>query len=329
MLKSLVRLSGTTTVAAYNKSVVTDSDLNYEDILEIAEAFERDSMSDKEAATNDESTAQMLMRWERYFKEKGGHNMSGFGYVEFSVEEKNEVVRCLLECKDHLNRSSGPSTANGFWQACAEAVTAQQCNMAYAATEAGKLAYAAAFENFRKMETTGKSSKTAAAARATKYVQERHQAATTAKATAEEQAAHVQAQVPVYVVLTDVREWIFLKLQGTDITYSAPHYMFDVNQGEIQALAGLTGGLQYLCYSIGISSVHSDIQNKLKAVAQCTTNDTTALMNAAFPPNIEEACGYVKMGLRYKSPADLKVEFEEEYPALDYDECLLRVNSKI
>ena len=331
MLKTLVRLTGTSTVSAHNKNVSTPVEEDEDVIAAIAERFERDSLTDRESAFKEESTVQMLMRWERYFKEKGGYKSAGFGYVEFSVEDKNQLVRCLLECKDFLKRSSGPVTASGFWQACGEAVTAQQCNIANAATKAGEIAYAAALASYPLQETTARLSKSATSLKAAKYSQAKQQAAASAKEAAEKEAAEQQLGVPIFVVLTDVREWIFIKLEGKVITYSAPVSMFDVNQGEIQALPGLIVGLQYLCQAVGINSNSSDITAKLESAVECTTADSLALVESVFPsvgPLLENACGFLKGTIGLLSAEAHRAAFEKEYPSLNYDQCVSSLHEK-
>jgi hypothetical protein len=334
MLKTLVRLTGSTTVSAHNKTVLATTEDEEALVSEIAEGFERESLSDQSGAAKEESTAQMLMRWERYFKEKGGYKSAGFGYVEFSVEERNQLIRCLLECKDFLRRSSGPPTAAGFWQACGEAVTAQQNNIAQAVKSAGELAHAVALAAYAEPPSPpGTLSKAAATKLTAKYTLEKERALASAKKEAEKQAAELQLHIPVFVVLTDVREWIFLKLEGRTITYSVPYAMFDVNQGELLALPGLKMGLQFMCHAIGISSARTNVENRLAAAAQCTAEDSANLIKSVYPPEapptLKEAAAYLKGTISLLSPEAHKAAFASEYPTLDYQECMASLHAKL
>lgn len=326
MLKTLVRLIGAANVSARNKLVVDTKD--DEDIMSIAEQFERDYI-ERNPALDNETTIQMLTRWERYFKEKGGYKASEFGYVEFSIEDWNQVCRCRLECKDFLNRHSLPVTANGFWQACGEVVTAQQSNAAQAAKKAGEQAHAATLESYPQQASSKTLSRSAAANRSAAHIRARELAATEAREKAKQQAVEENMKIPLFVILTDVREWIFLKLQGRTITFSEPYMMFNLKGDKLQAMPGLKVGLQYLCYALGISSSHSGVRARLEAAAQCTADDSAALVDSVFPgPTLHEACAFLEGRVGLVSEEANRAAFEKKYPSFDYDRCLASLHEK-
>jgi hypothetical protein len=165
-----------------------------------------------------ESKVTLLTDFQHYFKEQIGQ---GTCYVDICVGTQDRQVGLLVQCNQTLQKERvGPlENLEGYWQAAADGVAAQEDN----ARVRGKRAFAEAYSSkLREMVDLAQWPKLGTAQQI-----EAEAAALMAADTARGDAEASAREVPVYVALTDIRNWVFMKVVKEQIYVSKLVRMFD------------------------------------------------------------------------------------------------------
>ena len=132
-------------------------------------------------------------------------------------------------------------------------------------------------------------------------------------------AEQLAEQVPVFVALTDVKEWIFIMLQGKKIMVSKPIAMFDFDHSNLTAKPGMRSGLQFLCQAIGVSS--DNIAGRLKSVQDENIKLSKRLIDGAYEEQRlvarEQVQTMQELGAEYDKARTL---FADRFPYFDFNE---------
>ena len=317
ILKTLVRLADDLHVSVTKK---TFEHMAEDEKEELAEQF--DQISDP---LMNESISELVMRWERYFSTFGGAMGVGFGYVEFSVEQRrNATVRLLIECKATLNRQGELRTATGYWQSMGAAVTAQRENIKLAGEQAKTRAITAEKARLAADPIPAETLRSAGKRRNSQTAENEADIQKAERLAGIGEEARVAAeqlaeQVPVFVALTDVKEWIFIMLQGKKIMVSKPIAMFDFDHSNLTAKPGMRSGLQFLCQAIGVSS--DNIAGRLKSVQDENIKLSKRLIDGAYEEQRlvarEQVQTMQELGAEYDKARTL---FADRFPYFDFNE---------
>lgn len=281
--------------------------------MQMATEFVRASEASDEF--QDETTEELIMRWERYFL-AAGLDAFGCGYVEFSIESFIDgMVKFLLKIKKTLARTSADITAcNGFWQAVAEAVAACLANI----DKAGQKAYddcVAAKMSAQKLAPQGKYKKD-------RIAEERAwDEAIDAAGKAARAAAEIQvAAQPVWVTLTDFNEWIFIRLQGNELRASRAYRLFEFNREQLAACPTLVNALQFFCKAIGVQCSTTELDARLGAISASDLKQASNFVESVYHQDMLTS-GKTLQCARLTS-ARAKEVFLEEYPEGDADKYI-------
>jgi hypothetical protein len=218
--------------------------------------------------------------FQHYFKEQIGQ---GTCYVDICVGTQDRQVGLLVQCNQTLQKERvGPlENLEGYWQAAADGVAAQEDN----ARVRGKRAFAEAYSSkLREMVDLVQWPKLGTAQQI-----EAEAAALMAADTAREDAEASAREVPVYVALTDIRNWVFMKVVKEQIYVSKPVRMFDFCAEEDTFLTSsprMVDGLQYLCEALGVRAGDRGpaIAEALAAARRDNVQSAHALLDSVFLP---------------------------------------------
>jgi hypothetical protein len=224
-----------------------------------------------------ESEVTLLTDFQHYFKEQIGE---GTCYVDICVGTQDQQVGLLVQCNQILQKKRvGPlENLEGYWQAAAAGVAAQEDN----ARVRGKRAFAEAYSSkLREMVDL--------AQLGTVQQVEAEAAALIAADTAREDAEANAREVPVYVALTDIRNWLFMKVVRGQIYVSKLVRMFDFCADEdtfLTSSPGMVDGLQYLCEALGVgaSGTGASIAEALAAARRDNEQSVRTLLDSVFRP---------------------------------------------
>jgi hypothetical protein len=222
-----------------------------------------------------ESEVTLLTDFQHYFKEQTGE---GTCYVDICVGTQDRQVGLLVQCNQILQKERvGPlENLEAYWQAAAAGVAAQEDN----ARARGKRAFAEAYSSkLREMVDLAQWPKLGTAQQI-----EAEAAALLAADTAREVAEASAREVPVYVVLTDIRNWLFMKVVKEQIYVSKPVRMFDFCAEEdtfLKSSPRMVDGLQYLCEALGVGA---SIAEALAATRRDNEQSVRTLLDSVFRP---------------------------------------------
>lgn len=250
VLKHFARLSGELHLSIDKK---IESNFLDEDVARLAIEFEETMDTDDQYS---ESPWELIVNWEDFCKDNGGPNQSGFGFLQFSAERSADAsVRCLVHCKQSLELGSDVRLARGLWQLAAEMVTAQEENVRCA----GEAACMVAVKEFN----ADRAAQVGETDRA-----EDDFLAKTAGEEARRSAEAAMREEPVWGVLTDFRDWIFLRVVGGTLQASNPVHMFKIDNRELSCGYGIADGLQFLHACFGIDTFAHSVAGKLKMIQE-------------------------------------------------------------
>jgi hypothetical protein len=178
-----------------------------------------------------------------------------------------------------------------YWQAAAAGVAAQEAN----ARARGKRAFAEAYSSkLREMVDLAQWPKLGTAQQI-----EAEAAALMAADTARGDAEVNAREVPVYVALTDIRNWLFMKVVRGQIYVSKLVRMFDFCADEDTFLTSsprMVDGLQYLCEALGVgaSGTGASIAEALAAARRDNEQSVRTHLDSVFrPAESTRMCGAV------------------------------------
>jgi hypothetical protein len=237
-----------------------------------------------------ESKVTLLTDFQHYFKEQIGQ---GTCYVDICVGTQDRQVGLLVQCNQTLQKERvGPlENLEGYWQAAAAGVAAQEdnarvrCKRAFAEAYSSKLREMVDLVQWPKLGTAQQIEAEAAAL----------MAADTAREDAEVNAR----EVPVYVALTDIRNWVFMKVVKEQIYVSKLVRMFDfcAEEGTFLTFSpGVMDGLQYLCEALGVRAGDRGpaIAEALAAARRDNEQSVRTLLDSVFrPAESTRLCGAV------------------------------------
>jgi hypothetical protein len=285
-----------------------------------------------------EPTEDIIQKWESYADELERFKVNG--YIEFSMESKeHHVVRWVVECRDWIESVSGVTNVEGFYQAAAVAVINRDDNM----HQAGRHARSRAVADFVtdkdnelvKALDAARQAKQAVRFKTTRAERQKI-AADLARAEADLKAAvaavgdeadeDAQDKVfeqPVWVTLTDVRRWVFLRITGNKIEVSKSHCMFDLSHGEITPMQGFLSGLALICDAAGINLADPQLVQKLDSAKKRTGALSAQFLESVFgAANAEAFAAFCALHASSKPEEEIRAYMREHFLEVPWEELV-------
>jgi hypothetical protein len=128
---------------------------------------------------------------------------------------------------------------------------------------------------------------------------------------------------PVWVTLTDVRLWVFLRITGNTIEVSDSYRMFDLVSEEITPVGGLLPGLALMCDAAGIDPAGPQLVEKLSAVKKNTAEMSEKFCDAVLQKfNMEAYGAFTGTMISGRTEEESREFMLKNYPEVTWEELL-------
>lgn len=288
VLKVLCRLSTSSHVTPTTRSRLVDDDDKeqlMDEMIRSAEqaAEESTEVSDEESEGLVDLT-ELLKSWEKCYEKLREEN--ALDTMEFSVlDTVKKSYKLLVQCNYQLCAATAVIEFEGFWQAAADLCTAHSTNCARVYEKALLVEKA-------KGRTLAEQFFATAQGKPIKRKAAQIQATERAEKNAAEQAFWKAWDEPVYLALTDFKQWVFLRVQSGEIVasrmYSAISFI-----GGLRASPDLYGVLRYLALGADVHGTRDELMARAAARLLEERRNADQLVAGAASNIVIEIHGYI------------------------------------